>query len=86
MTLQTNESLAARRHVVWVCAGCDDCEPMNGGEPTGLPCRDSPSMDGAEVVLAVEYDRAVVAFDEMKGQLLALERSMPLVGGRIEDE
>lgn len=84
MSQQTNESLAARRHVVWVCAGCDDCEPTDGGEPTGLPCVDSPSMDGAEVVLAVEYDRAVAVFDEMKGQLLALERSMPLVGERNE--
>lgn len=85
MSAQTNESLAAKRHVVWVCAGCDDCEPVDGSEPTGLPCVDSPSMDGAGVVLAVEYDRAVDAFDEAKGRLLALERSMPLVGGRNEE-
>lgn len=46
------------RHIVWICAGCDRCQPLDGSERQGYPCTDtSPSMDGAEVVRADDYDR-----------------------------
>lgn len=47
------------RYLVWVCAGCDTCEPLDGSERSRYPCSDSPSSDGAEVVLATEHDALV---------------------------
>ena len=56
-------ALNVERHIVWVCAGCDKCQPLNGSEPQRTPCTDtSPSMNGAEVVLAEDYDRLHDAF------------------------
>lgn len=42
------------RHFVWLCAGCDECEPEDGSEPR-LPC-DGHSKNGAWMVLAGDYD------------------------------
>lgn len=41
-----------RTHIVWICAGCDDCEPQDGSAPADYPCVDSPSLNGALVVEA----------------------------------
>jgi hypothetical protein len=38
-----------RKHVVWLCAGCDDCEPVDGSEPSRYPCDDLVSANGADV-------------------------------------
>lgn len=40
------------RHTVWVCAGCDECEPTPGVRRSlPMPCTDkSPSMNGSNVV------------------------------------
>lgn len=49
--------MSVKRHIVWVCAGCDRCAPLDGSDPERMPCTDtSPSMDGAEVVRAEDYD------------------------------
>jgi hypothetical protein len=53
------------RHIVWVCAGCDRCKPDHG-ERDRMPCTDtSPSMNGAEVVLAEDYDRLREAVEDL---------------------
>lgn len=44
-----------KRYIVWVCQGCDACEPPDGSPRMTGPCTDtSPSMDGAEVVIVAE--------------------------------
>jgi hypothetical protein len=45
-----------KRWIVWLCAGCEDCEPAGVEDKSGMPCRNSPSMNGGVVVLAEEYD------------------------------
>ena len=46
-----------RRYVAWLCEGCDYCAPAVGERMDG-PCTDhSPSLSGAEVVRATDYDR-----------------------------
>jgi hypothetical protein len=40
---------AIRKHVVWLCAGCDDCEPRDGSEPSRYPCDNVASANGADV-------------------------------------
>lgn len=47
----------AKRYIVWLCEGCDECDPQDGSERRRGPCENSPSMNGAEVVLAEDYDR-----------------------------
>ena len=54
-----------RRHVVWVCCGCDDCEPLDGSAPSRFPCRAPMSSDGAEVVRAEDYDRLREALEKV---------------------
>ncbi len=55
------EPAAVKRYLVWVCEGCDICAPPDGFDPPDPdpgPCTHaSPSVNGAWVVLAAEYDR-----------------------------
>lgn len=58
------------RHIVWVCCGCDACQPLDGSDRQSYPCTDtSPSMDGAEVVRAEDYDRLRAEIDEYRSAL-----------------
>lgn len=46
------------RHLVWVCAGCDDCAPPDGLPRSPTPC-DGPSQNGAWVVTVAAAESAV---------------------------
>lgn len=61
-----------RKRVVWLCAGCEDCEPSDGSAPSKVPCRDSPSADGAVVVLAEDYDTMARINSEREAELRRL--------------
>lgn len=42
---------ATQRYLVWVCGGCDHCDPPDGVERVLMPCTHrSPSTDGAWVL------------------------------------
>lgn len=51
-----------KRYIVWVCQGCDWCEPPDGSPRMTGPCTDtSPSMSGAEVVITADLRAAIDA-------------------------
>lgn len=56
-----------KRYLVWLCAGCDNCDPG----PARMPC-DSPSANGAAVVLASDYERAEAQLAEAREVLKEL--------------
>lgn len=49
-----------KRYLVWLCDGCDECDPPAGLPRSQFPC-DGPSKSGKCVVLAKDYDRAVAS-------------------------
>lgn len=60
----------AKRYIAWLCEGCDECNPPDGSERCQGPCN-SPSLNGAEVVRAEDYDR--VTAPERDALIAALE-------------
>lgn len=55
MTLPTT---TVERHLVWVCAGCEACEPSDGHPCASYPC-DGPSQNGAWVVRLEDHEAQV---------------------------
>lgn len=55
---------AVKRHLVWLCAGCDDCEPLHGKSVCN-----GPSQDGAEVVRAEHYDAMLAHVEFLRGSV-----------------
>lgn len=45
-----------KRWIVWLCCGCEDCEPAGSEDKSSMPCSNSPSMNGGVVVLAKDYE------------------------------
>lgn len=52
-----------KRYIAWLCEGCDECDPPDGSERCQGPCN-GPSLNGAEVVRAEDYDRLATAPEE----------------------
>jgi hypothetical protein len=71
------------RHIVWVCAGCEECRPSDDSQRSSYPCENSPSMNGAEVVLAADYDR--LAGDFTWANMHVLKARATQAESRIED-
>lgn len=63
--MQRNASTTTPRYLVWVCLGCDECDPPDGSQRSAMPC-DGPSRDGMEVVNANDYDRLREALDTIR--------------------
>lgn len=46
-----------KRYLVWVCEGCDSCDPPDGSERSPFPCtHESPSVNGMWVVQAAQAE------------------------------
>lgn len=57
-----DEQSSLKQYRVWVCHGCDICEPLDAPRTDPMPCTETaPSTDGADVVIATELAAAVNA-------------------------
>lgn len=77
------------RKLVWVCAGCEHCQPSDGQPTNDIPCTDSPSMDGAWVVEADLYDALLAERDRLRQSNIRLEAEAMedrRIANRIADE
>lgn len=50
MASAQDERRVVKRHIVWLCAGCDQCEPAGVEDKSSMPCTNSPSSNGGVVV------------------------------------
>lgn len=58
-----------KRWIVWLCCGCEDCEPYGVEDKSSMPCRNSQSMNGGVVVLAEAYDSLKAERDRLREEL-----------------
>ena len=71
----TPNSRDVERHLVWVCCGCEECDPTDGGPRSSTPC-DGPSMNGMEVVAASDFDALRAEVERLQIALWAAESIM----------
>lgn len=71
-----------RRYIAWLCEGCEACGPSDGSPRITGPCTDrSPSLNGAEVVRAEDYDALRASTIE------AVSKALRVVAiGNVEDD
>ena len=70
------EPETVERYLVWVCGGCDVCDPPDGDVGRPMPCtHEAPSVDGAYVVKVEAYDAVVDRLRSAEDEL-RLERDL----------